>query len=380
MTSAAIAALAAGGAQAGGIDRSGQPMGVLFEEGNYIELGYGQIRPDISGQYGGVGGPSTGNMARNYDLPSIALKYQFNDRLSGMISYDHAYGADVAYPGPAGATAPIGGTTAVVQSDNFTALLRYKFDENWSVHGGLRASKAGGAVAIHRAGTPGDVLYSANLDHTWGAGAVLGGAYERPDIALRAAITWFSDVDHEMGTTEGGAIAGMLAGHPDLNSPTTVTTPQAVNIDLQSGIAKDTLAFFQFRWADWSEFRIAPAGGVISGVWPIGLVNFEDSYTYTLGVGRRFNENWSGSVFLTYEDAGDDRTTALSPFSGYRGAGVGVVYTEGNVKVTAGIRYMDLGDANAFSGGDVDFNGATPVGAFRDNHAIAAQIKVGFRF
>ncbi|VDC32046.1 Outer membrane protein transport protein (OMPP1/FadL/TodX) [Pseudogemmobacter humi] len=370
MTSAAIAALTAGVAQAGGIDRSGQPIGVLFEEGNYFELGFGQIRPDVGGTYFSTGQP-TGNVLGNYSLPSLALKYQFNEQLSGMISYDHAYGADVAYGGSFAAFQPLAGTTAEVKSDNFTALLRYKFNENWSVHGGIRASKAGGDVTIWNMGlTTAVPIYNAHLESAWGAGYVLGGAYERPDIALRAAVTYFSDVDHSMPTTESGPVTGMVPPG-NLNQDTEVTTPQAVNIDLQTGIAKDTLAFFQFRWADWSEFRIAPGG---AAPWlPQGLVDFEDSYTYTLGVGRRFNENWSGSVFITYEDAGDDRTTALSPYSGYRGIGLGVVYTQDNIKVTAGVRYMDLGNAIASSAG-------TPVGLFEDNHAVAAQIKVGYRF
>lgn len=35
----------------------------------------------------------------------------------------------------------LGGTEAVVDSTTFTAIGRYKFDNNFSLHGGLRASR-----------------------------------------------------------------------------------------------------------------------------------------------------------------------------------------------------------------------------------------------
>ena len=70
-------ALSSVAAFAGGIDRSGQPIGTLFEEGNYFELGYGQIRPSVKGTYvPAAGGFATGEVLNNYDLPSITLRYQ----------------------------------------------------------------------------------------------------------------------------------------------------------------------------------------------------------------------------------------------------------------------------------------------------------------
>jgi len=36
-------------------------------------------------------------------------------------------------------------------------------------------------------------------------------------------------------------------------------TPQSVNLDFQSGIMADTIAFGNVRWVQWSKFAIRPA-------------------------------------------------------------------------------------------------------------------------
>ena len=43
-------------------------------------------------------------------------------------------------------------------------------------------------------------LYSADYSTGSGTGFVLGGAYERPDIALRVALTYSSEIDLELGS------------------------------------------------------------------------------------------------------------------------------------------------------------------------------------
>ena len=74
--------LAAGSAQAGGIDRSGQPIGILFEKGNYVELSFGEIHPSVSGTDLTPYATASGGVAGDHTLPGLALKYQINDKLS----------------------------------------------------------------------------------------------------------------------------------------------------------------------------------------------------------------------------------------------------------------------------------------------------------
>ncbi len=355
LTTAAFG-LAAGMAQAGGVDRSGQGIGIIFEKGNYAELSFGMINPSVSGT--DLLSAPTGSVAGNHTLPGIALKYDLNEQFSATLIYGQDYGADIFYP--VGSSPLLGGTMAELNSDVLTGILRYRFDDNWSAHAGLRASKASGEVTLAGLAYAGAGLdgYNVVFDDAWGTGYLVGAAYERPDIALRVALTYFSKVTHDLDTTEMGAI----------QSVTSVDTPQAVNLDFQTGIAANTLLFGAVRWVDWSEFLIQPS--LLGGA---SLTDLEDTTTYTLGVGRKFNDNWSGSVFASYEPEGDPNVSPLAPTNGYKGIGVGVVYTQDNMKVTMGARYLDLGDANAAPGG-------TPVASMTGNHAVALGVKVGFNF
>lgn len=385
-----VLTVSASAVAAGGIDRSGQSIGTLFEKGNYFELSFGVIRPDVTGKDLTPYRTETGSVAGNHNLPGLALKYDFSDRISGLLQYDQAYGADISYPEFNGFTGTgsymLGGTYANVDSMGLTGLLRYKFDRGFSVHGGLRLSKASGQVGLRGAAygpafDPSNPAtyrsvngYSADLDDDWAAGYVLGMAYERPDIALRVALTYFSKISHKFDTVEtlpGGAAA--VLGATTVTSVTEVDTPQAINLEFQTGIAPDTLMFASARWVDWSEFKIDTSW--LKASTGEGLVDLEDTVTYTLGIGRKFTENWSGSIFATYEPSGDKLISPLAPINGYKGIGVAAVYTQDNMRVTLGLRYLKLGDADPETG--------TPDVAraeMRDNHAVALGLKVGFTF
>lgn len=371
----ALALVAAPGF-AGGLDRSGQSIGVLFEEGNYVELSYGQIMPDVDGKDVAMfGGKATGSVANDHSLPGIAYKRDLNEQLSFALIYDQAYGADINYD-PTMSVA-LGGTAVKVKSQALSGVLRYKFNDAWSVHGGVRLSKASANVTLKGAAYDGVNGYNAALDDDVGAGYILGVAWEKPEIAARVALTYFSKITHEFDTKEtlnGVPMALVLAsvGKTATLGKTEVETPQAVNLDFQTGVAADTLVFGSVRWADWSSFKIDPAG--FTTLTGSGLVDLDDSWTYTLGVGRKFNDNWSGSAFVTYEPKGDTKLVSpLAPTNGYKGIGVAAVYTQDNMKVTLGARYMKIGDADAETGDKARAN-------MTDNDAIAVGVKVGWTF
>jgi len=366
LSTAAIVA-GAGAAVAGGVDRSGQSIGVIFEQGNYAELSFGVISPDVTGNDVAVfGGSPTGGVAGDHTLPGLALKYDFTDKLSGTLIYGQDYGADISYP--LGESIALGGTYAFLDSDVLTGILRYKINDNFSAHAGVRASRASGEVQLMGAAYGPVSGYNVAFDKAWGAGYLVGAAFEKPEIALRVALTYFSKVTHDLDTTE------TLGGIPV--APVTITsvdTPQAVNIDFQSGVAANTLVFGSIRWVDWSEFQIDPAW--FTGATGGGLVSLEDTTTYTLGVGRKFNDSWSGSLFVSHEPKGDPLVSPLAPTNGYTGIGVAAVYTKDNMKITMGARYLDLGDAQPETG-----TPDTARASMTGSSAIALGVKVGFSF
>lgn len=364
---------------AGGIERAPQSLGVLFEEGNYAELSFGGADPTVEGT--DALGFKTGDVAQGYGFVGLAYKHQFTDNFSAAFIMEQPFGADIRYPTAAdGGSVMLGGTRATVDSTTFTALGRYRFDNNFAIHGGIRGSKANGLVTLNGAAYGPIAGYSVDLDDSWGVGYVLGASYEIPEIAARLSLTYNSSIEHDFDTTETGPGIDPDGPGPfptlpllDGTSTKTVKTPQSVTLEGQTGIAEGTLLFGSIRWVKWSEFRVDPTN--FETVTGDGLVDLENTTTYTLGVGRKFTENWSGSASFTYEPTGDDLVSPLAPTNGRKGITLAAIYTMDNIKVTTGINYSKLGDARPETG-DPD----TERARMEDNDLWGIGVRVGYSF
>ncbi|MFJ1291308.1 aromatic hydrocarbon degradation protein [Paracoccus yeei] len=330
---------------AGGIERAPQSLAPLFEDGNYFELSFGGVDPKVSGRDEPLfGGRGTGDVAQGYGYVGMAYKHQFTENLSGAFIVEQPFGADIRYA--TGESLALGGTYVEVNSTTYTALLRWKFENNVSVHGGIRGSRADGAVGLNGLAYGALAGYNVDLDGAWGVGWVAGVAYERPDIAARVSLTYNSPIEHDFDTTETHPLIGSL------DSRTTVDTPRSWLLEGQTGIAPDTLLFGSIRWVDWSEFTVNPYALVSPAIFGVedGLVALEDTTTYTIGVGRKFTDNWSGLFSVMYEPTGDDLVSPLAPTNGRKGVTVAAIYSQDKFKITTGVTYVKLGNAYAETG------------------------------
>ncbi|PHQ70270.1 MAG: aromatic hydrocarbon degradation protein [Paracoccus sp.] len=381
-TGMAVLLMGTAPALAGGIERAPQSLTALFEEGNYAELSFGGVDPTVEGT--DELGFRTGDVAQGYGFLGLTYKHQFTPNFSAAIIIEQPFGADIRYPTQPG-LAPdpsqigsvlLGGTIARVDSTTFTALGRYKFENNVSFHGGIRGSRADGNVTLNGAAYGPVAGYNVDLDTDTGIGWVAGVAWEKPEIAARVSLTYNSEVEHEFDTTESGPPIDTPFGPLPLldgESTTTVNTPESWNLEFQTGVAPQTLVFGSVRWVNWSEFRVDPANFV--AVTGGGLVELEDTTTYTLGVGRQFSENWAGSASFTYEKGGDDLVSPLAPTNGRKGITLAAIYTRDNMKITTGINYTKLGDANPETG-TPDVQRAS----MRDSDAWGVGVRVGYSF
>jgi long-chain fatty acid transport protein len=348
MIATAALVAAATGAQAGGVERSSQSVAILFEQGRYAELSFGHFDPSVSGRLGGVGA-SSGDMSGSYNTWSLGYKMDIGDRMAFAMILDQPIGADIDYP--TGTGYPLAGSTAKLTSSAITALLRYKFENNVSVYGGLRYETVHGEVFLPIVGS-----YRLDTNYDSELGYVVGVAWEKPEIAARVALTYNSAITHSLESVEFGALAGTFD----------TEIPQSLNLEFQTGIAKDTLLFGSIRWQEWKAFVINPP------FYPptTNLVDYASNRTtYNLGLGRRFNENWSGAVTVGYEKSDGAITGNLGPTDGFKSVGLAATYTMDNVKITGGVRYVDIGDANASIGGQ-----------FRDNSGVGIGLRVGYTF
>ena len=349
----------------GGIDRSGQGIGALFETGDYVELSFGKVTPSISGNaVPGLGGFSSGNMAAAYSQIGMAVKTQLSDNLALGVILDQPFGANVKYPTATSYFAR--GSTADLSTTAVTAILKYKTANNISVYGGLRYEMMDAVAAVPFVGN-----YKVKSDQAADFGYLVGVAYEKPEIALRVALTYNSKISHDFNTVE----SSVLTGNANVARTTTVDSPQSVNLDFQSGVAKDTLVFGSIRWVNWSKFKIAPAGYLpLTGGSP--LVSYDDdTITYNIGVGRRFNENWAGSISVGYEAKAGGFAANLGPTDGRTSITIGASYTTANkVKISGGVSYVQIGDAQT------SLNGITAASNFKGNTAVGVGMKISYSF
>ncbi|CUH59522.1 outer membrane protein transport protein [Thalassobacter stenotrophicus] len=353
-------------ALAGGIDRSGQFLGPLFQDGgetgSYFQFGIGSVEPSVGVSVPGL----TGSDPLDTYVPwSAAIKLDVTDKLSFAIIGDQPFGANVNYSGLPFQSALLQGLNvepgANIKTQAWTGVLRYELNETLSVHGGLRAQKASGQVNT-RVGT-GVVppFRQLNASSDFALGALVGVAYERPEIALRIALTYNSEIDQKLTGTE----------ITDIVSPATtaftVTTPASLNLEFQTGVAADTLLFGSVRYVEWDGFNLTTPG---AGQY----VNFDkDTTTYSLGLGRRFNDTWSAAVTLGFEAKGDfAANSALAPTTGSQSIGLAATYTQGKTTVTTGVTYAKLGEREFDLGG-------TPV-SFTDGEAIGVGVRLGINF
>lgn len=377
---------------AAGLDRSGQSILPFLQSGNYVEASISVLDPSVSGKSNN--GATVTDMADDYYFPSAALKVQATDHFSFGLLYDQPYGADSQYSSDLGAFGDsTEGTSVKVRTNNLSLIVGYQPTENWNIYAGPVYQTVKGNVSLR--GTAYSLLsgYNIDLKEDDAFGWLAGAAYQIPEIALKAAITYRSEIKHELDTTETfrfgtdgalyipaltGSIPGKTAVIPTYHKAE-ITTPQSVNIDLQSGVAKNTLAFANIRWVHWDQFAVKPAylsqlTGALTGKQQ-NLVDYsDDQWSATVGLGHKFNAKWSGTAAVGWDSGAGNPVTTLGPIEGYWSVGLGGQYSPAeNYFIAAGVRYLWLGDAQAQTGGTV-------VGSFEDNTAIAYGMKIGYRF
>lgn len=403
-TAMILTALPMTGAFAAAMDRSGQSMAAFLQPGNYFEAGISVLDADVSGtSSAALGNQSTGDMASSYYFPSAALKIQATENISVGLLYDQPFGAKAEYKDPTIAFTNGGeGTAAEVHTENLTLLLGFQPTVNWNFYGGVVYQEAKGEVSLRGAaysalGGVGNPLlpaiaYDADLKKDSAIGWTAGLAYQIPEIALKASLTYRSEIEHELTSEEtlNGIPASLVTPTIGLTlnpGKTNVTTPQSVNLDLQSGIMADTVGFLNVRWVNWDGFAIRPnAFGQIldaAGQNPAlaslvggNLVEYnKDQWSATAGVGRKFNDKWAGNVSVGWDSGAGNPVTTLGPTEGYWNVGLGLQFSPApNYFIAGGVKYFWLGDATALTVANPN------VGEFEDNHAIAYGLKIGYRF
>lgn len=177
-------------------------------------------------------------------------------------------------------------------------------------------------------------------------------------------------------TAAAGALGGgaqTLTGDYD----TEVSRPESLMINVQFGIAADTLLFASYHRAKWSGAPVlvdvaSAAGGLFD---PKIDETFDDSEKFSIGGGRKFSERLSGSLSFSKEEGiGADAESLFTFSNGTETISAGLRYTIDNMNISVGVLRSKLGD--------VTVDGGLPNGdiVYKANSVTAMGVKIAFAF
>lgn len=329
-----------------------------------------------------------------------------------------------------------GGTSVDVSTNNLTLLGGFHPTERITLFGGLAYQSIEGEVKLRGSayGPLGGYLcntettyaklcttfndkesgksykgYEAKIPEESDVGYVLGAAYQIPEIALRASFTYRSKIEYDMNIEEkmpevkSETLPLLHPGYhivdkiPELSSKykysegqSKILTPQSINLDLQSGIMANTLAYANLRWVDWTSFRVRPhkvgilSEGITKGQGKgndgFNLISYKkDQFSAIFGIARKLNEKLALSLIGGWDSGVGEYTTTLGPSNGFWSAGLGGQYSfSDKTFMQAGFRYFWIGDAKSQS---ASWYGTSRYDAdFKDNTAMGMSVKIAHRF
>ncbi|MCA1440159.1 transporter [Ensifer sp. IC4062] len=328
--------LAVSAAHAGGLERSGYNIDLLFDPSDYAaEATATYVNPqrelknvedtDTTTGLAPVGSPAFGSGGGNlnnrpnsvedtesYWAPRIGVKAALGDSIDCMADYSQPWGAHTN-PGQnwAGANNNI---ETKVESDNYAATCSYKWEMGPGivrVIGGSFYQEVGGfkerlVQDFTGTGLPFSGVGRLDLEGD-GWGWRTGVAYEIPEYAMRASLVYNSavDLDNLAGSID---LRNVLLPGPTIGTKYGVSgsasMPDSLELKVQSGIAPGWLAFGSVKWTDWSQLQVlkfCPA--TVTPFTPCTTLDllYRDGWTVTGGIGHKFNDQWSGAVSLTWD-------------------------------------------------------------------------------
>ncbi|MDE0843060.1 MAG: outer membrane protein transport protein [Psychrobacter pacificensis] len=389
----AVAALSvASAASAAGLDRSGQDVTAFLQDGTYAEAVYTYIDADVTGK--DTSGNKIDDIAESYDFFRYGVKTDINDTFSVGVLYDEPFGAAADYTGDNNFVNANGeGTNVEVRTESITGILGAKFgqNKNFQVYGGPVAQRVKADVKLRGPAYEAANGYTTNINADQDYGYIAGVAYSKPEIALKASLTYRSEIEHNAQASEiypvvgSGLIPAPVVSALGLSTNRVdsieITTPESVNFDFQTGINPTTLATAKVRWVPWSDFAIVPS--LYNDVSKIStqddkglaLVSYDDDqWQVELGLAKRVAPALAISGTVGWDSGAGNPVTSLGPIEGYYSAGLGAKYnvTE-NWAISAGGKYLWFGDAK----GQIPTK--TIVSDFESNDGFVLGVKLSYQ-
>lgn len=276
------------------------------------------------------------------------------------------------------------GTNVEVRSESLTGLVGMKFGQNkeFQVYGGPVAQRIKADVKLRGDAYLSATGYDLNVNPDTDYGWLAGFQYSKPEIGLKAALTYRSEIDHSMDVGEYMPLLALTGDKPKQVNKMKVTTPESVNFDFQTGINPTTLATAKVRWVPWGDFAVTPPlynkATVKSGDYGpngLNLIDYDDDqWMVELGLAKRVADNLAVSGTVGWDSGAGNPVTSLGPVEGYYSVGLGAKYDmTKNWSISAGGKYLWIGDAKGIiPNGD-------HVSTFEDNDGFALGVRLSYQ-
>ncbi|MDR2248537.1 OmpP1/FadL family transporter [Acinetobacter sp.] len=371
---------------AAALDRSGQPITDFLQEGTYASASYNYVIPQISGQDMGLGHSGVPqnipNITKNYSSVRGGLKTDLNENISIGLLYDQPFSINLQHHGQSDFVSQSlndleQGTNAILSSHNLTALVGLNLNKYFNIYAGPAIEEIQGKVQLRGHVYKGMANYNAELDPDYATGWVIGLNIKKPELGLKTALTYRSEIKHKTESREQ-----FSALNDDVYiSPITFTSPKSVNFDSQIGLSKQILLTANVRWVPWKDFELKPVklaertASASPNHTGFPLINYEkNQWSAQVGLAKKMSEKFVLSTSVNWDSGLGDPANALGPINGYWGVGLGFQYHFiPEWVISFGGKYLWLGDAEAKrQNGDI-------VGKFTNNDSIVLGLKLSYQ-
>ena len=252
---------AASQATGGGWEASTLDTSFMYQEGNDAEVGTASVTYNVKATT--QANTAKTKMAKNQSRTGLAFKMDYGNFDIGLASYMSGAillsGKDAHAAGCNPVTAAVGLCSVVPSADvkmNSLALLgRYKLGEEFSILAGANRYELGSGAEVNA--LLGDYVVSGDA-----VAPTFGAAYEKRDIALRVELVVQSKTKISNFKAQSKFAANGVATTLADVTGESMTIPQSMKLNFQSGIAEGTLLFGTIHQANWKDAQIGiPAIG-----------------------------------------------------------------------------------------------------------------------
>lgn len=340
-----------GAAHAGGFSRGTADTAIIYEDGT-VDFRVGDTFVSPHRAFDTIAGAAATDSAysNNYSIPSAAVKVRMSDSFSCAATYTQPFGGDSTY-GTQSQVADRAADVAALRSANSVKNAAFTSDEV----GGLCAYNTGvGPGNLYFLG--GVFLQNFKYTETKDAGTLtlndqsafgyrIGAAYEIKEYALRGEIMYRSQVDHDPVGQFVNAVpllGGAIPAGTKFSASGAGSLPQSLEVNFQTGIAPDWLAFGSVKWTDWSVFDVLNYKINLLGA-QTKEYYWQDGWTVSGGIGHKFTDDISGAVSLTW-DRGVSTGADIMTDTWTLGAGSQIKAGPGTLRLGAAVSYLTSGE------------------------------------